>query len=253
MEEFRNEGFEKLRKPNRGRPRGGKHLSRLTISSNKTISATMLHDSLYYGDNGVVYMPSHEYYRLKRQEELRRQWEAEQALRREWHDLKRRDEQQRRRRELERHDALMKQRLEQDRVKRLSQSKPEYQLVRGRDGLIYRVPVSVLEARENHRAFANKQSTDTPQEGQANVLIPHDSGKATERIPDKIVEPVGEDRHDEVAVPEHSETEPQSQSKMSVVVEDASDSEDDDDDFKSVWRNRRPSPGQWIEPVDAYV
>lgn len=34
-----------------------------------------------------------------------------------------------------------------------------------------------------------------------------------------------------------------------VVVEDASDDESEDNDIKSIWRNRLPSPGQWMEPV----
>lgn len=40
--------------------------------------------------------------------------------------------------------------------------------------------------------------------------------------------------------------------RVSVVVEDASDSENEDADLKSIWRNRRPSPGQWIEPIEFY-
>jgi hypothetical protein len=39
--------------------------------------------------------------------------------------------------------------------------------------------------------------------------------------------------------------------KITVIVEDASDSEYEDD-FKSLWRNRRPSPGQWMEPVENF-
>lgn len=39
--------------------------------------------------------------------------------------------------------------------------------------------------------------------------------------------------------------------KITIVVEDVvSDSEDEDDKLKSVLRNRRPSPGQWMEPID---
>jgi hypothetical protein len=38
--------------------------------------------------------------------------------------------------------------------------------------------------------------------------------------------------------------------RVTIIVEDASDSENEDDEFSSVWRNRRPSPGQWLEPVD---
>jgi hypothetical protein len=38
-----------------------------------------------------------------------------------------------------------------------------------------------------------------------------------------------------------------------VIVEDASDSESEKDELRSVWRNRLPSPGQWMEPVEAPV
>lgn len=37
-----------------------------------------------------------------------------------------------------------------------------------------------------------------------------------------------------------------------VVVEDASDSECEDEVLNSPWRNRRPSPGQWMEPIAYY-
>ena len=35
-----------------------------------------------------------------------------------------------------------------------------------------------------------------------------------------------------------------------IVVEDASDSEGEEEILTSPWRNRRPSPGQWMEPVE---
>ena len=38
--------------------------------------------------------------------------------------------------------------------------------------------------------------------------------------------------------------------RVTVIVEDASDSEMEDDELNSVWRHRRPSPGEWMEPVD---
>jgi hypothetical protein len=35
-----------------------------------------------------------------------------------------------------------------------------------------------------------------------------------------------------------------------ILVEDASDSESEDDPWKSMWRNRHPSPDEsWMEPV----
>lgn len=36
----------------------------------------------------------------------------------------------------------------------------------------------------------------------------------------------------------------------SVLVEDASDSEMEDERKRAVWCNRRPSPGEWMEPVE---
>lgn len=39
--------------------------------------------------------------------------------------------------------------------------------------------------------------------------------------------------------------------RITVTVEDASDSECESE-FDSPWRNRRPSPGQWMEPVESY-
>merc|ERR1712110_93822 len=38
---------------------------------------------------------------------------------------------------------------------------------------------------------------------------------------------------------------------ITVTVEDASDSECESE-FDSPWRNRRPSPGQWMEPVEPF-
>jgi hypothetical protein len=39
-----------------------------------------------------------------------------------------------------------------------------------------------------------------------------------------------------------------------MIVEDASESEAEDDEFNSVWRNRRPSAGEWMEmePVESF-
>jgi len=41
--------------------------------------------------------------------------------------------------------------------------------------------------------------------------------------------------------------------EFDIVVEYASDCESCDDSLRSIWRNRRPSPGQWMEPVDAFL
>ena len=39
-----------------------------------------------------------------------------------------------------------------------------------------------------------------------------------------------------------------------IVVENVPDEEDDElREMRSVWRNRTPSPGQWMEPVESFV
>merc|ERR1739845_173321 len=38
-------------------------------------------------------------------------------------------------------------------------------------------------------------------------------------------------------------------SRHNIVVEDASESDAEDEDLNSYWCNRRPSPGQWMEPI----
>merc|ERR1712086_742439 len=39
---------------------------------------------------------------------------------------------------------------------------------------------------------------------------------------------------------------------VGILVEDGSDSEYENEDYNSPWRNRRPSPGLWIEPVEQF-
>jgi len=55
--------------------------------------------------------------------------------------------------------------------------------------------------------------------------------------------------HQPIAAP--SRTHSHRKRRVTVIVEDASDSECEDE-FDSPWRNRRPSPGQWMEPVEPY-
>jgi hypothetical protein len=61
--------------------------------------------------------------------------------------------------------------------------------------------------------------------------------------------------HVEVGAPQHylpkqSKKEKISKKRMPIIVEDASENESEDDEFHSVWHNRRPSAGEWMEPVE---
>lgn len=240
----------------------------------------MLHDYLYGDGDDYDYdydgffVPSHEYYRLKRQEELRRRYELEQAYRREQQErylrnLRRREEQMRRRRELEQlHDALAEQPLFENEDESKQPTQPKYQLVRGIDGLLYRVPIHRAETNDTQNLPLLRRPTvkevKSPQirSGESSNRLSHvpkpvvprrntkraDSNLATETRPDEASR---ERVVVNVRVPEEKEPKRgRNRRKVTVVVEDASDSEDENDELKSVWRNRRPSPGQWIEPVE---
>lgn len=239
----------------------------------------MLHDYLYgdgYDYEGF-YVPSHEYYRWKRQEELRRRWELEQAYRREQQErhlrnLRLREEQarqMRRRRELELHDALAEQRLFEDDAESEEGAQPKYQLVRGIDGLIYRVPLCRGETGKSQnlpamrRPTVEKAKPPQVQSKESSDHLSHIPGPVVSRnksMPADVSKLATEAPLDkesrgrvvvDVRVPEAKDSKKgRNRRKVTVVVEDASDSEEENDDLKSVWRNRRPSPGQWIEPVD---
>lgn len=133
--------------------------------------------------------------------------------------------------------------------------------------MIYRVPVHLAEQHDVHNRpslrrpkvekvspqLESKESSDdlphTPE--------PTGSRKSTKRADSKLTSKAtpDDDSRDrvvvDVLVPEAKEPKKgRNRRKVTVVVEDASDSEDENDELKSVWRNRRPSPGQWIEPVE---
>jgi hypothetical protein len=238
----------------------------------------MLNDYLYDGYDDGYYVPSHEYYRLKRQEEQRRRWQAEQAYRQEqerlWHEREQRrrraaleEQERRRRKEHELQEARAELLLREDELrKRNARSRPKYQLVRGSDGMIYRVPVSLLSRAEDRPPEVPRARGSVAGDG-----IQGDVKKPSNRLPDEsFVTPIPNADDDfadpapvpknrgSVAVrvkgvaPEGSDNNRRGRRKKVtvVVVEDASDSEDDGDELKSVWRNRRPSPGEWIEPVE---
>merc|ERR1712187_1104792 len=54
---------------------------------------------------------------------------------------------------------------------------------------------------------------------------------------------------EQVAQPAEKKKSLTQQSNITVLVEDASDSEYEEDEKEAIWRNRHPSPGQWMEPV----
>lgn len=102
------------------------------------------------------------------------------------------------------------------------QHQPLWPLVRGRpDGALYRV-------RHDRGGRGAGTAVRPPPTGGTDLGRPPASGRK---------------RAKEKAAPKKKAI------AVTVVVEDASDSECEDDS-RSPWRNRRPGPGQWIEPVE---
>jgi hypothetical protein len=174
-----------------------------------------------------------------------------------------------------------------------------FRLVRGMDGLIYRVPVKL--ATTQPRKTTTEPEHDTLFRGRNGRIYRHPvrnhGGMDAQNKADPARSPHGRHRRRSVAQPSEpafdevertimpiSSTDqpfdvlgddtsssgplkPQGhQPKVirrpndhpknkltTVIVEDASDSESDKDELRSVWRNRLPSPGQWMEPVEAPV
>jgi len=137
-----------------------------------------------------------------------------------------------------------------------------YQLVRGPDGRIYRLQ---LEGRER----ADKREMKQQQKEEGPAAVP----SWFPRVNDDEVETDDEKEATAAAVPSmripirtlsissgdgvslrrrssSSGKKKKKKQKVTVVVENASDSESEEDEYKSAWRNRRPSPGEWMEPVN---
>lgn len=138
---------------------------------------------------------------------------------------------------------------------RASPPQPEdtYQLVRGPDGMIYRVQLQ-QQPKKEETTPRNVRSTPT-RVGVRNRRASSSSPSSFEE-PSSIAEdmssmriPIRESRsirRERLASGKNK----RNQNSSMFLVEDASDSESDDD-YKSVWRNRIPSPGEWMEPVQS--
>jgi len=133
-----------------------------------------------------------------------------------------------------------------------------YELMRGPDGRVYRVPVGVKRvpvpprhilqkvhpSKKENRSPLNKsmENVQKQTEFEANMMTAKD------------VPP--EEREESKQIAKKAKKTKKSRSgkkkRIQVIVEDASDSETEDEFYKSPWRNRRPSPGAWIEPVEFF-
>ncbi|KAL3942291.1 MAG: hypothetical protein SGBAC_003500 [Bacillariaceae sp.] len=137
---------------------------------------------------------------------------------------------------------------------RASPPQPEdtYQLVRGPDGMIYRVR---LQQQPKEEETTPRNARSTPTRGSVRNRRASSSASSSFEEPSSIAEdtssmriPIRQSRS--IRQERLVSGKDKRNKNSSMLVEDASDSESDDD-YKSVLRNRRPSPGEWMEPVQS--
>lgn len=133
-----------------------------------------------------------------------------------------------------------------------------YQIMRGPDGRLYNIAVEpqykepVLPAKVQTQEIlpdsivlenpAFRSETDE-KKVTTNDFDPTPVGSLSEKIPNvKMTEDIAPKK-------EAKAFRKPRRRRVTVVVEDASGSEYEDADKEAVWRNRRPSLGQWMEPV----
>jgi hypothetical protein len=124
-----------------------------------------------------------------------------------------------------------------------------FQLIRGPDGRIYRINLNQLPKKEEDqptrrtKSMSNRAGIDygrrgdfslSPSTWSSSSLVDEETDIAPRRIPIR------------------KSSKDQKRKQKGILVEDASDSESENDDLKSIWRNRRPSPGQWMEPIQSF-
>jgi hypothetical protein len=130
---------------------------------------------------------------------------------------------------------------------------PQYRLVQGPDGRIYRIPLhkkptvihsspQATEALDKENAFSHKHNI------LVKIPITTKDGCSSEVNDDSLTTTLAAGNETRNVVPKLK----QNKTRVTVIVEDASDSESEDDEFNSVWRNRRPSPGEWMEPIEDF-
>lgn len=170
------------------------------------------------------------------------------------------------------HEKNLAEKRRQNMASRRHLSEPSYQVVRGIDGRFYRVPIEMEPAvpTVQQEPSAVKEETKFPhrivrgRDGRlyrvASPAVANDESPPEIIIPTLSVPEVSTNaserplqmKKNEDPIPKlkNEMSKKPSRRRVDVIVEDASDSEYEDKDLNSVWRNRRPSPGEWMEPVE---
>lgn len=193
------------------------------------------------------------YYR-RQQEQARA--EAEEAARIRYLQQQQRQREQEELRERELYERLWQQKQDARRARQQQQrqhgmfadhdddhEEPLYEIVRGRDGRLYYLQKQPSFQKHEEE---EEQMEEDGSEGESDAGD-HDDHSTAMGLSTKITrEPL------RTTITETEPSKPKLKKRVAIIVEDASDSEAEDDDYRSPWRNRRPSPGEWMEPVDIY-
>lgn len=203
-----------------------------------------------YGDS-VNYLSPWEMQRMKH-EELRRRAAWEHAYRQRELEIQERERQKQMLRQRQREEQIRKHNMQKQWQQSENSSIPEvqYKIVLGPDGYLYRVPIK--RERTSFEATTTRNPSTVPDENDREIPVRSSSTPPTKPIvnPTKTTV-VDQNKEEEPSTPKADNTTKKIMNchNNGVIVEDASDSESEDDDWKSIWRNRLPSPGQWMEPV----
>jgi hypothetical protein len=145
---------------------------------------------------------------------------------------------------------------------------PIYELMRGPDGRVYRVPVGVkriprpVSQKFHQSKKENRSSFHSSMENGLKKTDVETNMKTSNEVPTNplenlmshstLLEQQGESKQTTKKTKKGKKNRNGKKKRIQVIVEDASDSETEDEFYKSPWRNRRPSPGAWIEPVEFF-
>lgn len=222
--------------------------------------------------------------RLQRQREYLRQKEAREQM------LRLRHQQEEEERQREAYEAARRQRAQQQRKywrpnnsygdaeSSDSDEEPEFHIVRGYDGRLYQIKNPAYQKRRQHevdqtevvrgrdgrlyRVKKQKQTYQPSQPSQPTTSSSVESDDSTSRdIPitktsaTVDIDPEGEriamETKSKIYRNKRDKKSKRKKKRITVIVEDASDSEYEDE-MNSPWRNRRPDPGEWLQPVENF-
>jgi len=110
-----------------------------------------------------------------------------------------------------------------------------FKLARGIDGSLYRIEIPDQPARQSNDVSVQKKLNN-------NQGVNHKTESQISRKKDLNTK----ETH-EAILPKQLKK--KNKKQITFIVEDASDSEQEED-YNSVWCQRRPKPGEWMEPVE---